>query len=115
MDIREAIWVMNKNKIKKDEVFQAKFFKHGICAFVYHLLDIFNHVFCTSCSLAWSHHIIHQIYKLGHISNPNNYRMIMVVHTFLKLYATVLHRIFSSEIESRNLRDKGQEGFQPTH
>jgi hypothetical protein len=110
-DIREAIWVMNNNKAADEEGFQAEFFKHGLRALVSHLADLFNHVVRTGFPSAWSHHIIHPIHKSGPSSDPNNYRMIMVGHTFSKLYATTLHRKLSSELERRHLRAKGQVGF----
>jgi hypothetical protein len=40
--------------------------------------------------------------------DPNNYRAIMVGHTFSKLYATFLHLKLSGDLERRQLRDRGQ-------
>jgi hypothetical protein len=45
----------------------------------------------------------------------NNYKMIMVGHTFSKLYAMVLHMNLSSELERRHLRARGHARFRPTH
>jgi hypothetical protein len=98
-DIKEVVWVMSSSKANNEEGFQAKFFKHSLRALVSHLVDLFNHVVHTSFPSAWSHHIIHPIHKSGPSSDPNNYRMIMVGHTFSKLYATVLHMKLSSELE----------------
>jgi hypothetical protein len=114
-DIREVVWVMSNNKAADEEGFQAEFFKHGLRALVSHLVDLFNHVVRTGFPSAWSHHIIHPIHKSGPSSDPNNYRTIMVGHTFSKLYATVLHMKLSSELEQRSLRARGQAGFRPTH
>jgi hypothetical protein len=107
--------VMRNNKAVDEEAFQAEFFKHGLCALVPYLVDLFNHVVRTCFPLSRSPHIIHPIQKSGPNSDPNNYKTIMVGHTFLKLYATVLYRNPFSEIESRHLRDKGRVGFRPTH
>jgi hypothetical protein len=107
--------VMNNNKSIDEEGFWAEFFKHGLRALVSHLADLFNHVVRTCFPLAWSHHIIHPIHKLGPSSDPNNYTTIMVDHTFSKLYAMSLHRKLSSELERRHLRAKGQAGFRPAH
>jgi hypothetical protein len=114
-DIREAIWVMNNNKAADEEGYQAEFFKHGFCALVSYLADLFNHVVREGFPPTWSHHIIHPIHKSGSSSNPNNYRTIMVGHTFSKLYAIVLHRKLSSDLEQRQLRARGQAGFRPAH
>ena len=46
---------------------------------------------------------------------PNNYRTIMVGHTFSKLYAIALHRKLSHFLEQRQLRAKGQARFCPDH
>jgi hypothetical protein len=103
--------VMNSSKATDEEGFQAEFFKHGLRALVSHLVDLFNHVVRTGFPSAWSHHIIHPIHKSGPSSDPNNYRTIMVGHTFSKLYATILHMKLSSELEHRHLRARGQAGF----
>ena len=63
----------------------------------------------------WSHHIIYLIHKLGSTSDPNNYRTIMVGHTFSKLYAIVLYRELSSALEQGNLRARGRARFKPAH
>jgi hypothetical protein len=99
--------VMSSSKAADEEGFQEDFFRHGLHALVSHLADLFNHVARTGFPLAWSHHIIHLIHKLGPSSDPNNYWTIMVGHMFSKLYATVLHMKFSSELEQRSLRARG--------
>lgn len=114
-DIREAIWVMNSSEAANEEGYQAEFFKHNFCALVSYLVDLFNHVVREGFPPTWSQHIIHPIHKSGSNSNPNNYRMIMVGHTFSKLYATVLHRKLSSDLQQRQLRARGQAGFRPAH
>jgi hypothetical protein len=106
---------MSNNKSTDEEGFQAEFFKHGLHALVSHLVDLFNHVVRTGFPSAWSHHIIHPIHKSGPSSDPNNYRTIMVGHTFSKLYATVLHMKLSKELDQRSLRARGQAGFRPAH
>jgi hypothetical protein len=103
-DIREAVWVMSNNKATHEEGFQAEFFEHGLHALVSHLDDLFNHVFRTGFPFAWLHRIIHLIHKSGPNSDPNNYKTIMVGHTFSKLYATVLHMKLSNELERRSHR-----------
>jgi len=106
-DIREAIWVINKRKAANEEGYQAEFFKHGFYALVSYLADLFNHVVREGFPPTWSHHIIHPIHKSSSNSNRNNYRMVMVGETFLKLYAIVLHRNLSSDLERRQLRIRG--------
>jgi hypothetical protein len=51
-DNNEIIWVMSNSKATKKEGFQANFFKHDLYALVSHLVDLFNHVVCTSFSTA---------------------------------------------------------------
>jgi hypothetical protein len=114
-DIREAIWVMNSSKAANEECYQAEYFKHSPHTLVSYLADLFNHVVREGFPPAWSHHIIHPIHKSGSSSNPNNYRTIMVGHTFSKLYATVLHRKLSSDLQQRHLRAREQAGFRPPH
>lgn len=114
-DIREAIWVMNNSKEANEEGYQEVFFKHGFHALFSYLVDLFNHVVCEGFPPTWSHHIIHPIHKSSSNSNPNNYRTIMVGHTFSKLYAIVLHRKLSSDLEQRQLRARGQVSFQLAH
>jgi hypothetical protein len=110
-DIQEVVWEMSTNKAADEEGFQAEFFKHGLHALDYYLVDLFNHVVCTGFPQAWSHHTIHPIHKSGPSADPNNYRTIMVGHTFSKLYAIVLHMKLSRELERRLLRARGQAGF----
>ena len=59
--------------------------------------------------------IIYPIHKTGPTSDLNNYKTIMVGHTFSKLYATTLHKGLSSFLEQKHLRAKGQAGFRPDH
>jgi hypothetical protein len=96
--------VLNNNKATNEEAFKVEFFKHGLRALVSYLVDLFNHVVHTCFPSAWLHHIIHPIHKSGASLDPNNYRTIMVGHTFSNLYATTLHRKLSSEIKRRHLR-----------
>jgi len=103
--------VMNNSKAVDEEGFQVELFKHGLRALVSNLADLFNHVVCTGFPPAWSHCIIHPIQKSGPSSDPNNYRMIMVGHTFSKLYVTTLHMKLSSEREHRHLQARGQARF----
>jgi hypothetical protein len=93
------IWVMSSSKATDEEGFQAEFFKHGLRALVSYLADLFNHVVRTGSPSTWSHHIIHSIHKSGPNTDPNNYRTIMVGHTFSKLYAMVLHMKLSCDLE----------------
>lgn len=39
---------MNTNKATYEEGFQAKFFKHGIDPLVHYIVDLFDHVVCSS-------------------------------------------------------------------
>ena len=103
--------MMNNSKVVDEEGYQAEFFKHGFRVLVSYLVDLFKHVVREGFPPTWAHHIIHPIHKSGSSSNPNNYRTIMVGHTFSKLYATVLHRKLSSDIEQRQLIDRGQASF----
>ena len=103
-DVTEAIQAMNNSKSADEEGYQAKFFKHCLCALVSYFADLFNHVVHEGFPLVWSHHIIYPIHKAGSTSNPHNYKTIMVGHTFSKLYATVLHMKLSSDLVQRNLR-----------
>lgn len=80
-----------------------------------HLADLFNHVVYTSFPQSWSHHTLHLIHKSSPSSNPNNYKMIMVGHTFSKLYAMVLHMKLSRKLEVRHLQARGQAWFRPDH
>jgi hypothetical protein len=106
---------MNSSKETDEEGYHADFFKHGISTLVSHLVDLFNHVVREGFPPAWSHHIIHLIHKSCSGSNPNNYITIMVGYTFSKLYATVIHRKLSSDLEQRHLGARGHAGFRPAH
>ena len=106
---------MSSSKSTDEEGYQVEFFKHGFRVLVSYLDDLFNHVVRGGFPPIWSHHIIYPIHKSGAASDPNNYRMIMVGHTFSKLYGTILHMKLSSDFEQRNLRARGQEGFRPAH
>jgi hypothetical protein len=114
-DIQEALWVMNTNKTTDEEGFQAELFKHGLHTLDNYLVDMFNHVARIGFLQSWSHHIIQIIHKSSAISNPNNYRTIMVGHTFSKLFAIVLHMQLSRQIDRRHLQAKGWVGFHPAH
>jgi hypothetical protein len=81
---------MSTSKAADEEGFQAKFFKHGLHALDYYLVDLFNHVVCTSFSQAWSHHTIHPIHKSNPNANPNNYIMIMVGGDTTSLFKSLL-------------------------
>jgi hypothetical protein len=102
---------MSTNRATDEEGLQAEFLMHGIRSLDSHIADLFNHVVCSGFPHSWTRHIIHPIHKLGNSSDPNNYRTIMVGHTFSKLYATILHQWLSDDLESRHLRAKGQAGF----
>jgi hypothetical protein len=47
--------------------------------------------------------------------DPNNFKTIMVGHTFSKLYPTVFHLKLSRELERRQLSARGQVGFRLEH
>ena len=82
---------------------------------VSYVADLFNHVVREGFPPIWSHHIIHPIHKSGATSDPNNYRTIMVGHTFSKFYAIDLHMKLSRDFEQKNIRAQGQAGFRPAH
>jgi hypothetical protein len=107
--------MMNTSKATNEEGFQAELFKQGLHAMDNHLANLFNHVVRTGFPQSWSHHTIHLIHKSGSSVDPNNYRTIMVGHTFSKLYATILHLKLSRELERRQLRARGQVGFRLAH
>ena len=88
---------------------------HGFRSLDSHIADLFNHVVCSGFPHSGTRHIIHPIHKLGNSSDPNNYRTIMVGHTFSKLYATTLHQRLIDDLESHHLRAKGQVDFQPDY
>jgi hypothetical protein len=93
-----------------DEGIQTEFLKYGILSFDLYFGDLFSHV--VSCFFeAWSHHIIHPIFKSGDSLYPNNYRTIMFLHNSANLYIVVLHLWLFDEIEGRFLRARGQVGF----
>jgi hypothetical protein len=107
--------MMHTSKATDEEGFQAKLFKQGLHTMDNQLADLFNHVVCMGFPQSWSHHIIHPIQKSGSSTDPNNYRTIVVGHTFSKLYATALHLKLLRELERRKLKDRGQVGFRPEH
>ena len=90
---------MNSSKAADEEGFQEEFFKHGLHPLVGYLVDLFNQVVRDGFPDSWTHHIIYPIHKSGPTSDPNNYRTIMVGHTFSKLYATTIHRTLSHFLE----------------
>ena len=90
---------MSSSKSTDEEGYQAEFFKQGLRVLVSYLADLFNHIVREGFPSVWSHHIIHPIHKSRATSEPNNYRTIMVGHTFSKLYATTLHMKLSKDFE----------------
>ena len=102
---------MNSSKAADEEGYL--FFKHGLCPLVSYLVDLFNHVIREGFPPMWSHHIIYPIHMSRSTFDPNIYRTIMVGHTLLKLYATILHRELSSALDQGNLKARGQAGFRP--
>jgi hypothetical protein len=106
-NIQEAIRVMNPNKVVDEEGFQVELFKHNLHDLDNHLANLFNHVVCIGFTSTSSQHTIDLIHKLGSSADPNNCRIIMVGHTLLKLYATVLHLKLSEELVWRHLRAIG--------
>ena len=81
---------MSSSKSADEEGYQAEFFKHGLCTLASYLVDLFNHAVHEGFPPVWAHHILYLIHKSGSTSDPNDYRMIMVGHTFSKLYAIFL-------------------------
>ena len=77
---------MSSNKTADEEGFQEGLFKDDLHALDYYLANLFKHVVFIGFPEPWSHHIIHPIHKSSPSVNPNNYRTIMVGHTFSKLY-----------------------------
>ena len=102
------MWDLNTSRATNEEVFQAEFFKHGIHSLIDCNAHLFNYVVCSRFLKAWSHHTIHLIHKLGFMTKSNNYRMIMVGHTFSKLFAATLHLWLLEELVRHQLRAKGQ-------
>ena len=98
---------MSSSTLADEEGYQAEFSKHGLCALVSYLVDLFNHVAREGFCPVWRHPIIDLIHNQGSTCDANNYRTIMVGHTFSKLYATVLHMKLSNDFEQRNLRARG--------
>jgi hypothetical protein len=64
---------------------------------------------------SWTRHVMHPFHKSGSSFDMNNYQTSMVVDTFSKLYATVLHQWLLEELESPNLKARGQANFSPNY
>jgi hypothetical protein len=103
----EVVLVMSNNKSEDKDGFQEYLFKNSLCALVSHLFDLLNYVVRTGFPMAWSHKIIHLIQKSDLGLDPNNYRMIVVGHTFSNIYAMVLHMKLSKDIDQRSMRARG--------
>jgi hypothetical protein len=106
---------MSTNRAANEEGLQAVLLKHGVNSLKSYIVDLFNQVVCSGFPPSRTQHIIHLIHKSESSYDPNNYRTIMVGHTFSKLYATILHQWFSEELERRRLRARGQVGFRPDY
>jgi len=106
---------MSTNKAADEEGLQAEFLKHGVWSLDSYITHLSNQGVCSKFPPSWTQHSINPIHKSGSSSHPNNYRTIMVGHTFSKLYAVVLHQWLSEELERRHLRARGQAGFRPDY
>lgn len=114
-NVYEAIRSMRCNRGADEEGFQAELFKLGALVLGSYLPTLFNRVVCTGFPSSWLRHVIYPIYKSRPISDPGNYRTIMIEHTFAKLYATALDTMLSSELDKRGCRERGQAGFRANY
>jgi hypothetical protein len=105
---------MSTNRAADEQGLQAEFLKHGIWFLESNIVDLLNQVVCSSFAPSKTQNIIHPIQKSSSF-DQNNYRIIMVGHTFSKLYAIVLHQWLSEELERHDLRARGQVGFHPNY
>ena len=102
---------MKCSRAADEEGFQAELFKFGASVLGPYLSILFNRVIHTGFPVSWSRHLIHPIHKTGPVSDPGNYRTIMIGHTFAKLYATALNTMLSVELDRIGCRARGQAGF----
>ena len=102
---------MKCSRAADEEGFQAELFKFGSSILGPYLSILFNRVIHTGFPVSWSRHLIHPIHKTGPISDPGNYKTIMIGHTFAKLYATALNNMLSAKLDKISCRARGQAGF----
>ena len=95
-----------------EEGFQAELFNFGALVLGPYLFILFNRVIHTGFPTSWSRHLIFPIHKTGPVSDPGNYKTIMIGHTFAKLYVTTLNATLSVELDRKGCRARGQVGFQ---
>ena len=103
----EAIRSLKCSREADEEGFQEELFKLGASVLGSYLPTLFNRVVCTGFPDSWSRHVFYPIHKSGPVSDPRNYRTIMIGHTFAKLYATALNTMLSSELDRWGCRVRG--------
>ncbi len=103
---------MKCSHVADEEGFQAKLFKFGASVLGPYLSILFNRVIHTRFSSSWSRPLIFPIHKTDPVSDPGNYRTIMIGHTFAKLYVTTLNAMLSVELNRIGCRARGQASFQ---
>ena len=91
------------------EGLQSKFLKFGVDFLVFSFLDLFNIVVCLGFP-PLSKHIIHPILKPGDNFYRNNYKTLIIRHTFAKLYVTVLDISLLGYFKRDKLEVEGQVG-----
>ena len=72
---------------------------------------LFNRALAEGFPAEWTMRTIAPIHKAGDMSDPNNYRTIMIGHTLAKLYGAIMEMELSAYAEREGLCTPGQAGF----
>lgn len=95
---------MRCNRAADEEGFQDELFKLSISVLGSFLSALLNRVVCTGFLDSWSRHVIYSIHRTGSVLDPDNYRTIMIGHTFAKLCATTKNTNLSRELARLEVR-----------
>lgn len=73
------------------------------------IVDFLSDVVCLGVPSSWSQHIIHLIFQLGTSFFQITIGILMIGHTFTKLFAMVLNMRLFEHFKRNNLRAKGKQ------
>ena len=105
--VRKAIDRMKIGRAHDHEGLVAEHFMHARDMLAELLAVMFNRAMYEGLPDTWSLSTIVSIFKAGNPTEPGNYRTIMIGHTLVRLYASILEQQLSTWLERAGLRAVG--------
>lgn len=105
-DVKRGIKKLASGKAQDIHGLQANFFKWGAEILAPIIKRILNNITQGNFPIEWTTSIVIPLYKSGDISDPSNYRTIMVNPLLGKLFGSMMECIISTWVEKEGKREK---------